>query len=130
MSLSSQASDPDLGINSDVRYQILNDQSQRFGIDPVSGQVRAVASFSREAGKVFGFDVKATDRQGADDGKSAIANVFVSSHFPIYIHTYVLYVCTSVGEYVYACALPDRILLIFSCDTFRRWVGKIAIRQG
>lgn len=70
-----------MGINSEVRYQILNDQSQRFGIDPISGQVRAVASFSREAGKVFGFDVKATDRKGADDGKSAIANVFVSRIF-------------------------------------------------
>lgn len=43
----------------------------------MSGQVRAVANFARDASKVFGFDVKATDRRGADDGKSAIANVFV-----------------------------------------------------
>jgi hypothetical protein len=27
---------------------------------------------------VYGFDVKATDRRGADDGRSAITNVFVS----------------------------------------------------
>ncbi|XP_037975546.2 cadherin-89D isoform X2 [Plutella xylostella] len=71
------ATDSDLGINADIRYQIINDQSQRFAIDPISGQVRAVASFARDAGRVFGFDVKATDKKGADDGKSAIANVFV-----------------------------------------------------
>lgn len=41
--------------------------------------MRSVASFSRDAGKVFGFDVKATDRSGADNGRSSIANVFVSS---------------------------------------------------
>lgn len=70
-----------MGINGEIRYQILgraDDESHRFAIDPVSGQVRSVANFARDAGKVFGFDVKATDRRGADDGKSAIANVFVS----------------------------------------------------
>lgn len=40
--------------------------------------MRAIAAFARDAGRVYGFDVKATDRKGADDGKSAIANVFVS----------------------------------------------------
>lgn len=76
-----QAVDPDLGLNGEVRYQILgraDDDTKRFAIDPVTGQVRAVAHFARDAGKVFGFDVKATDRRGADDGKSSIANVFVS----------------------------------------------------
>lgn len=42
--------------------------------------MRSVANFARDAGKVYGFDVKATDRRGADDGKSAIANVFVSNN--------------------------------------------------
>ncbi|XP_063390522.1 cadherin-89D isoform X2 [Cydia fagiglandana] len=72
-----QATDADLGANADIRYQILNEQSQRFAIDPETGRVRAVAAFARDAGRVFGFDVKATDKKGADDGKSAIANVFV-----------------------------------------------------
>lgn len=75
-----QAKDSDLGLNGEVRYQILgraDEESRRFAIDPVTGQVRAISRFSRDAGKVFGFDVKATDRRGADDGKSAIANVFV-----------------------------------------------------
>lgn len=38
-----------------------------------------MASFGRDAGRVFGFDVKATDRQGAESGRSSIANVFVST---------------------------------------------------
>ncbi|CAH0559443.1 unnamed protein product [Brassicogethes aeneus] len=75
-----QARDLDLGLNGEVRYQILSrtdETSRRFAIDPITGQVRGVSSFSGDAGKVFGFDVKATDRRGADDGKSSIANVFV-----------------------------------------------------
>lgn len=67
-------------MNGEVRYQILGraeEESRRFTIDPVTGQVRAISGFSKDAGKVFGFDVKATDRRGADDGKSSIANVFV-----------------------------------------------------
>ncbi|KAJ1529702.1 hypothetical protein ONE63_006456 [Megalurothrips usitatus] len=75
-----QAKDPDEGLNAEVRYQILDrvdDESHKFAVDPVTGQVRSIVSFSRDAGRVFGFDVRATDRRGADDGKSAIANVFV-----------------------------------------------------
>lgn len=76
-----QARDPDLGLNGEVRYQILGragESARRFAIDPVTGQVRSISSFVKDSGKVFGFDVKATDRRGADDGKSSIANVFVS----------------------------------------------------
>ncbi|XP_063981837.1 cadherin-89D isoform X2 [Diachasmimorpha longicaudata] len=73
-----EADDPDEGINGEIRYQILGQEnSPRFAIDPLSGQVRSVASFSRDAGRVFGFDVKATDRRGSDNGRSSIANVFV-----------------------------------------------------
>ncbi|KAM0727270.1 Cadherin-89D [Formica fusca] len=73
-----EAEDPDLGINGEIRYQILGrEDAPRFAIDPLSGQVRSVASFGRDAGRVFGFDVKATDRQGAESGRSSIANVFV-----------------------------------------------------
>jgi hypothetical protein len=76
-----QARDPDLGLNGEVRYQILgraDEAARRFAIDPITGQVRGIANFARDAGKVYGFDVKATDKKGADDGKSSIANVFVS----------------------------------------------------
>ncbi|XP_015602110.1 cadherin-89D isoform X2 [Cephus cinctus] len=73
-----EAEDPDQGINGEIRYQILGrEDAPRFAIDPLSGQVRSVGSFSRDAGRVFGFDVKATDRRGAEDGRSSIANVFV-----------------------------------------------------
>ncbi|GLH03452.1 Cadherin-89D [Gryllus bimaculatus] len=75
-----QAYDKDEGLNADIRYQIMgriDDESHKFTIDPVTGQVRSIVSFARDAGRVYGFDVKATDKQGADDGKSSIANVFV-----------------------------------------------------
>ncbi|XP_014608938.1 PREDICTED: cadherin-89D [Polistes canadensis] len=73
-----EAEDPDDGINGEVRYQILGrEDAPRFAIDPLSGQVRSVASFTRDSGRVFGFDVKATDRRGAENGRSGIANVFV-----------------------------------------------------
>ncbi|XP_028176911.1 cadherin-89D [Ostrinia furnacalis] len=72
-----QATDADSGINADIRYQIINEQAPRFAIDHVTGRVRVVGSLVRDSGRVFGFDVKATDKRGADDGKSAIANVFV-----------------------------------------------------
>ncbi|KAK4881949.1 hypothetical protein RN001_005268 [Aquatica leii] len=75
-----QATDPDLGLNSEIRYQILgtsDEVSRHFIIDGLSGQIRTVSSFAKDAGKVFGFDVKATDRRGAEDGKSAIVNVLV-----------------------------------------------------
>ncbi|XP_047360551.1 cadherin-89D isoform X2 [Vespa velutina] len=73
-----EADDPDDGINGEIRYQILGrEDAPRFAIDPLSGQVRSVASFTRDAGRVFGFDVKATDRRGSENGRSGIANVFV-----------------------------------------------------
>ncbi|XP_050312281.1 cadherin-89D isoform X2 [Anthonomus grandis grandis] len=75
-----QASDPDLGLNGEIRFQIIGrneEANRRFAIDPISGQVRAISNFIKDAGKVFGFDVKATDKCGADDGHSSIANVLV-----------------------------------------------------
>ncbi|XP_014239374.1 cadherin-89D [Cimex lectularius] len=74
------ATDNDEGINGQVRYHMLTrDDSEptKFAIDPISGQVRAIMNFEGESGKVYGFDVKATDRRGMDDGLSTIANVFV-----------------------------------------------------
>lgn len=71
----------DSGLNAEIRYEIMSresDETHKFSIDPVSGHVRAVVSFAKDAGKVFGFDVKATDRRGAEDGRYSIANVFVS----------------------------------------------------
>lgn len=96
-----QATDPDLGLNGEVRYQILSradEASRRFAIDPITGQVRGISTFAKDAGKVFGFDVKATDRSGADDGKSSIANVFVSTHrhwmIPFYLIEGFLQICS------------------------------------
>lgn len=77
----SKASDVDEGINGEIRYQmLLRDESEaaRFSVDPVTGQIKALMSFADEGGRVYGFDVKATDKAGSDEGHSAIANVFVS----------------------------------------------------
>lgn len=75
-----QAKDADTGINSAIRYEIVargDDASSKFYVDPVSGIVRSMVSFSFDGGKLYGFDVKATDREGAESGNSAVTNVFV-----------------------------------------------------
>ncbi|XP_044003046.1 cadherin-89D isoform X2 [Aphidius gifuensis] len=73
-----EAEDPDEGINGEIRYQILgHDDALRFAIDPLTGQVRSVSTFYQDAGRVFGFDVKATDLCGSENGRSSIVNVFV-----------------------------------------------------
>ncbi|CAG4966971.1 unnamed protein product [Parnassius apollo] len=72
-----QAVDADVGLNAEVRYHLMNSAGGRFSVEAESGRVLAAGGFARDAGRVLGFDVKATDRRGADDGRSAIANVFV-----------------------------------------------------
>lgn len=76
-----QADDDDSGLNGDIRYSIINDPTNFFGIDALTGQIRALGPLWRDNQRVFGFDVKATDRQGAENGKSSIVNVLVSN-FP------------------------------------------------
>lgn len=74
------ATDADLGINSAIRYEILargDDASSKFHVDPVTGIVRSMVTFSLEGGKLFNFDIKATDREGSETGNSAVTNVFV-----------------------------------------------------
>lgn len=76
-----QAEDEDEGLNADIRYQILNradNDINKFTIDPITGEIKTAYSFLYNLGHVFGFDVKATDRAGAIDGRSTITNVFVS----------------------------------------------------
>jgi len=77
----------DTGINAAIRYEILargDDASSKFYIDPTSGVVRSMVSFVHDGGKMFGFDVKATDREGSETGNSAINNVFVSIN-PLFV---------------------------------------------
>ncbi|XP_059478119.1 cadherin-89D [Neocloeon triangulifer] len=75
------AVDADEGLNGEVRYHMLqkpdDSEPKRFDVHPITGQVRGITSFARDAGKVFGFDVRARDRRGAPDGHSVIANVIV-----------------------------------------------------
>lgn len=71
-----EATDADIGLNAEIRYSLLNEPSRLFGVDELTGRIRVLGPIPND-NRVFGFDVKATDRRGADDGKTAIANVFV-----------------------------------------------------
>ena len=79
--LRTQAKDADIGVNGAIRYEILargDDASSKFHIDPISGVVRSMVTFTLDGGKLYGFDVKATDREGSETGNSAVTNIFVS----------------------------------------------------
>lgn len=76
------ATDDDIGINADIRYTLLNEPSKLFEIDEISGSIRVLGPMSGSDQRVHGFDVKATDRRGAEDGQSSITNVFVSIPTP------------------------------------------------
>jgi hypothetical protein len=68
-------------LNAKVRYEIIpkaEDGSSMFDINPKTGQIETKVELSRFDFKVFGFDVRASDRDGEADGLSSIANVFVS----------------------------------------------------
>jgi len=65
-------------LNGDIRYSLINEPTNFFGIDALTGQVRTLGPLWRSHQKVFGFDVKATDRQGSENGKTSIINVLVS----------------------------------------------------
>lgn len=72
-----EAKDDDAGSNSEIRYSLLNEPSKLFEIDEVTGSIRVLGPIASAEQRVYGFDVKATDRRGAEDGKSSITNVFV-----------------------------------------------------
>lgn len=60
----------------EIRYSLLNEPTKLFEIDEMSGSIRVLGPVT-VGQRVYGFDVKATDRKGAEDGKSTIVNVFV-----------------------------------------------------
>ncbi|XP_051862506.1 cadherin-89D [Drosophila albomicans] len=70
------ASDADEGLNAEIRYRLLNEPTKLFGIDDLTGNIRLLGDLPHDE-RIYGFDVKATDRSGADDGRSGIVNVFV-----------------------------------------------------
>lgn len=74
------ANDIDFGLNSQIRYEIQSrgdDASTKFYIDPTTGVVRSMVNFALDIGRVYNFDVKATDRDGQDSGNSATIQIFV-----------------------------------------------------
>lgn len=44
----------------------------------MSGDIRSMVTFNLDGGKMYGFDVKATDSEGSENGNSATTTVFVS----------------------------------------------------
>lgn len=72
-----EATDDDIGSNAEIRYSLLNEPTKLFEIDEMTGNIRVIGSITNDQ-RVYGFDVKATDRKGAEDGRSSIVNVFVS----------------------------------------------------
>lgn len=71
-----EATDDDIGLNAEIRYSLLNEPTKLFEIDEMSGNIRVIGPITNDQ-RVYGFDVKATDRKGAEDGRSSIVNVFV-----------------------------------------------------
>lgn len=76
-----QARDVDAGLNAQIHYEIQSrsdDASTKFYIDPSTGVVRSMVNFALDNGRVYNFDVKATDRDGQDgSGNSATIQIFV-----------------------------------------------------
>lgn len=57
-------------------------EKRYFNIDEHTGLIRTIGGFNQLMNNtVFGFDIRATDKAGALDGRSAITNVFVSLLF-------------------------------------------------
>lgn len=74
------ARDLDSGLNSQIKYEIqsrADDASTKFYIDPTTGVVRSMVNFALDSGRVYNFDVKATDRDGQDNGNSATIQIYV-----------------------------------------------------
>lgn len=75
-----KANDADVGYNKAIRYEIIRkseDSSMKFHIDPITGVIRSMITFALDGGRIYGFDVKATDREGSEHGHSAVVNVFI-----------------------------------------------------
>ena len=75
-----QVTDADVGINSQVRFSFIEtegDGSNRFEIDPETGDVISTASFLGQAGAAFRLTVRATDRNG-DRGLTSTKTLLVS----------------------------------------------------
>ncbi|XP_047740872.1 cadherin-89D [Hyalella azteca] len=78
-----EATDPDAGPHGAVRFTMLQSgpadlARHKFAVDSLTGRVTVVGDLRADEGRMFGFDVRATDNAGQPDGLSAVTNVFVS----------------------------------------------------
>ncbi|GAB6027814.1 hypothetical protein CHUAL_002044 [Chamberlinius hualienensis] len=75
-----KADDADEGENGDIRFEIVTrdvDDSAKFHVDPKSGVVTSLIPLALDGSRLYGFQVKATDKGGSINGKSASENVVV-----------------------------------------------------
>uniref|UniRef100_A0A1B0FBX4 Cadherin domain-containing protein n=1 Tax=Glossina morsitans morsitans TaxID=37546 RepID=A0A1B0FBX4_GLOMM len=72
-----EASDADSVVKAEIRFKLLSEPSRLFGIEEFTGKLRLISNIESSDTRIYGFDVKATDRAETDDGLSSIANVFV-----------------------------------------------------
>ncbi|KAL0973727.1 hypothetical protein UPYG_G00210150 [Umbra pygmaea] len=83
------AKDPDTGINSEVKYSLLDDNSEHFSLDEFSGILRLDQSLADNTRSTFKLNVKATDR-GLPRQLYSIATVTVhvvdlSNYQPVFL---------------------------------------------
>ncbi|XP_072515588.1 protocadherin alpha-2-like isoform X3 [Salminus brasiliensis] len=77
------ASDPDLGVNAELSYSLLDNinaetsVSSVFHINPLNGEVVAMQSFNYETVKRFQFQVQATDSGAPPLSSNVTMNVFI-----------------------------------------------------
>lgn len=75
-----QAKDADQGYNAAIRYTIKangKDSAGKFHVDPITGTVRSVVTFSLDGKNKYEFEVKATDAEGSEEGMSAVIGVVI-----------------------------------------------------
>ncbi|KAG9511249.1 Cadherin-89D, partial [Fragariocoptes setiger] len=68
-----EARDADLGLNAAIKYEIVargDDASSKFYCDPTTGVIRSMVNFALDSGRVYHFDVRATDREGGTSTSS------------------------------------------------------------
>ncbi|XP_072515620.1 protocadherin alpha-2-like [Salminus brasiliensis] len=77
------ANDPDLGVNSELSYSLLDNinaeisVSSVFHINPLNGEIIAMQSFNYETVKRFQFQVQATDSGAPSLSSNMTVNVFI-----------------------------------------------------
>ena len=88
-----RAVDVDQGINSEVRYSL--EGSDRFIVDPISGEVRVSergVDYERVLDTPYVLTVTAQDQGGCRWNKQTYVHTYMHTYIHTYIHTHTLYI--------------------------------------